>query len=166
VLQLSDPLLQGVQDGQDDGLGVRGDGVPERLGDRGVGAHTVVITRLLYKLFETVNGYTQGNAARRGRQSDEASNQSQFTGNNVVIRVLYLAIRLSVPVLILLANSSRASGNPGFAFPARLIPRSFGPNDSRREFANSIPCCSRACQARMGTTKPSGSVLSSGPNDS
>jgi hypothetical protein len=35
-----------------------------------------------------------------------------------------------------------ASGNPGFASPARLILHSFRPNDAWREFADSIRCYS------------------------
>src|SRR5262249_55630564 len=44
----------------------------------------------------------------------------------------------SSALLILLANSSRASGNHGFAFPGRLISPRFRPNDPRWEFASSI----------------------------
>jgi hypothetical protein len=43
-------------------------------------------------------------------------------------------------LLIPLANSSRASGFHGFAFPARLILPFYRPNDPRREFADGIRC--------------------------
>jgi hypothetical protein len=48
----------------------------------------------------------------------------------------------SAPLLILSANSSRASGDGGFAFPARLISPNFSPNAQRRDFASSIRCYS------------------------
>jgi hypothetical protein len=53
------------------------------------------------------------------------------------------------PTVILLANSSRASGNAGFASPRRLILPSFRPNDPRREFANSIN--SRVIKGHLGS---------------
>src|SRR5262249_44064271 len=42
------------------------------------------------------------------------------------------------PTSTLVANSSRASGNAGFASPGRLTLPSFRPNDPRREFATSV----------------------------
>ena len=56
-LQVSDPLLQGGDDGQDGRLGLGRDGGPEGFGDRRVKAHRADSTRLLDKEFEPVNGY-------------------------------------------------------------------------------------------------------------
>ena len=38
-LQVGDPLLEGGDEGQDGGLGLRRDGLPERCGDRRSGGH-------------------------------------------------------------------------------------------------------------------------------
>jgi hypothetical protein len=58
-LQVSDPLLQRDDDGQDGRLGFRRYRIPERFGDRRMRAHTGDSTSLLYKMFESVNAHVE-----------------------------------------------------------------------------------------------------------
>jgi hypothetical protein len=52
LLQLSDPSLVRIQDGQDGDLGFRRDGAPECFTDGRLGNHANSITNLLYKRFD------------------------------------------------------------------------------------------------------------------
>jgi hypothetical protein len=61
-LQVGDPLFEGGEMGQDSGLGLRRDPIPERYGDRRSGSHTLT-TRLLYRKF----GHGMAPVARKAR---------------------------------------------------------------------------------------------------
>jgi hypothetical protein len=52
LFQLSDPALEGTQEGQDGDLGRRRDHIPERLRDRRLRDHDKDITKLLYRKFD------------------------------------------------------------------------------------------------------------------
>ena len=51
ALQFRDPSLEGVHQGQDGGLSLRRDGIPERSGDGRLRDHANNTTGPLYKLF-------------------------------------------------------------------------------------------------------------------
>jgi hypothetical protein len=51
LLQFDDPTGEGVQDGQDGGLGFRRHGLPERFSDGRLGHHIEITTTLRYKKF-------------------------------------------------------------------------------------------------------------------
>jgi len=51
LFQFDDPTGDGVQDGQNGGLGVRRHGLPERFSDGRLGHHIEITTTLLYKKF-------------------------------------------------------------------------------------------------------------------
>jgi hypothetical protein len=51
LLQFPDPLLEGVQEGQEGRLSFRWHGVPERFGDRRLRNHDKDTTKLLYERF-------------------------------------------------------------------------------------------------------------------